>query len=134
MSQPPDHSDLGIGDQLRHVPGKRLRTRGLWPRRVGWLGPAPAGLPPALRLVLVLQAAAPPIGSAAVFAMILGLDGVLAVLATFAAACADEFHQMTLPSRGGGWSDVWVDSGATTRIMIMVWLQARRRCRNSQAR
>lgn len=52
---------------------------------VVWLGTALAGLPPDLRLVLVLQAAAPPIGSAAVFAMILGLDGVLAVLGTVAA-------------------------------------------------
>jgi BASS family bile acid:Na+ symporter len=49
-----------------------------------WLGAALAGLPPDLRLVLVLQAAAPPIGSAAVFAMILGLDGVLCVIGTVA--------------------------------------------------
>jgi len=41
-----------------------------------WFGTAVAGLSPDLRLVLVLQAAAPPIGSAAVFALILGLDGV----------------------------------------------------------
>jgi BASS family bile acid:Na+ symporter len=47
-----------------------------------WAGTLLAGLPPDLRLVLVLQAAAPPIGSAAVFAMILGLDGVLAVIGT----------------------------------------------------
>src|SRR5690606_6288892 len=47
-----------------------------------WLGTALAGLPPDLRLVLVLQAAAPPIGSAAVFALILGLDGILAVIGT----------------------------------------------------
>ncbi|MBA3479292.1 MAG: Na+-dependent transporter [Lautropia sp.] len=47
-----------------------------------WFGSAAAGLPPDLRLVLLLQAAAPPIGSAAVFALILGLDGVLAALAT----------------------------------------------------
>ncbi len=47
-----------------------------------WLGTVLAGLPPDLRLVLVLQAAAPPIGSAAVFALILGLDGVLAVVGT----------------------------------------------------
>ncbi|HKI64654.1 MAG TPA: bile acid:sodium symporter, partial [Burkholderiales bacterium] len=52
---------------------------------VVWLGTALVGLPPDLRLMLVLQAAAPPIGSAAVFAMILGLDGVLAVLGTVAA-------------------------------------------------
>ncbi|HQY28806.1 MAG TPA: bile acid:sodium symporter, partial [Burkholderiaceae bacterium] len=47
-----------------------------------WFGTAVAGVPPDLRLVLVLQAAAPPIGSAAVFALILGLDGVLAVIGT----------------------------------------------------
>lgn len=40
------------------------------------------GLPPDLGLLLVLQAAAPPIGSAPVFAMVLGLDGVLAVIGT----------------------------------------------------
>ncbi|RPH63611.1 MAG: sodium:proton symporter [Burkholderiales bacterium] len=49
-----------------------------------WFGTALVGLPPDLRLVLVLQAAAPPIGSAAVFAMILGLDGILAVIGTVA--------------------------------------------------
>lgn len=47
-----------------------------------WAGVAVAGLPPDLRLILVLQAAAPPIGSTAVFAMILGLDGVPAVIGT----------------------------------------------------
>lgn len=50
-----------------------------------WFGTALAGLPPDLRLVLLLQAAAPSIGSAAVFALILGLDGVLAALATVVA-------------------------------------------------
>jgi BASS family bile acid:Na+ symporter len=49
-----------------------------------WFGSAAIGLPPDLRLVLLLQAAAPPIGSAAVFALILGLDGVLAALSTVA--------------------------------------------------
>lgn len=49
-----------------------------------WGGTLLVGLPPDLRLALVLQAAAPPIGSAAVFAMILGLDGVLCVVATVA--------------------------------------------------
>ena len=47
-----------------------------------WFGTALAGLPPEPRLALVLQAAAPPIGSAAVFALILGLDGILAVVGT----------------------------------------------------
>ncbi|MBW7923926.1 MAG: hypothetical protein H3C59_04175 [Burkholderiaceae bacterium] len=41
-----------------------------------------AGVDDELRRVLVLQSAAPPIGSAAVFALILGLDGVGAVIGT----------------------------------------------------
>ena len=43
------------------------------------------GLPAELRLVLLLQAAAPPIGSAAVFALILGVDGLLAMVGSVAA-------------------------------------------------
>jgi len=50
-----------------------------------WFLCALAGLRPDLGLVLVLQAAAPPIGSAAVFAMILGLDGSLALLGAVSA-------------------------------------------------
>ncbi len=50
-----------------------------------WAGTALMGVPDDLRLVLVLQAAAPPIGSAAVFALILGLDGVRAVIGTVTA-------------------------------------------------
>ncbi len=42
-------------------------------------------LSPELRLVLLLQAAAPPIGSAAVFALILGVDGLLAMVGAVAA-------------------------------------------------
>jgi bile acid:Na+ symporter, BASS family len=49
---------------------------------VVWLVCVLLGVPPDLRLLLVLQAAAPPIGSAAVFAMILGLDGAVAVIGT----------------------------------------------------
>jgi BASS family bile acid:Na+ symporter len=49
-----------------------------------WFASAALGLPPDLCMVLLLQAAAPPIGSAAVFALILGLDGVLAALSTVA--------------------------------------------------
>ncbi len=47
-----------------------------------WALTGMAGLDPELRRVLVLQSAAPPIGSAAVFALILGLDGVGAVIGT----------------------------------------------------
>ncbi len=53
-----------------------------------WFATALLGLAPDLRLVLLLQAAAPPIGSAAVFAMILGLDGVFAVIGTVATTLA----------------------------------------------
>jgi len=51
---------------------------------LAWLVAALVGLGPDLGLLLVLQAAAPPIGSAAVFAMIVGLDGILAVIGTVA--------------------------------------------------
>jgi len=47
-----------------------------------WALTAAAGLDAELRGVLVRQSAAPPIGSAAVFALILGLDGVGAVIGT----------------------------------------------------
>ena len=47
-----------------------------------WALTAAAGLDDELRRVLVLQSASPPIGSAAVFALILGLDGVGAVIGT----------------------------------------------------
>jgi len=51
---------------------------------LAWALTAALGLPAVVTLCLVLQAAAPPIGSAAVFALILGLDGALAVLGTVA--------------------------------------------------
>lgn len=47
-----------------------------------WLMVAALGVTPALGLALVLQSAAPPIGAAAVFALMLGADAVLALLAT----------------------------------------------------
>ena len=47
-----------------------------------WALTGVAGLDAELRQVLVLQSAAPPIGSAAVFALILGLDGIAAVIGT----------------------------------------------------
>lgn len=45
-----------------------------------WFAAGLFGLSDELRLVLLLQAAAPPIGSSAVFALMLGLDGVLAMV------------------------------------------------------
>lgn len=53
-----------------------------------WSAAALLGLPTALALSLTLQAAAPPIGAAAVFALILGLDGAIAILGTLAATLA----------------------------------------------
>jgi BASS family bile acid:Na+ symporter len=47
---------------------------------LAWFAAGAVGLPADLRLVLLLQAAAPPIGSAAVFALILGVDGLLAMV------------------------------------------------------
>ncbi len=49
---------------------------------LAWQLTALLGLGAELRLAVVLQAAAPPIGSAAVFALILGLDGALAAFCT----------------------------------------------------
>ena len=49
-----------------------------------WLFATSIGLPADLAVSLVLQAAASPIGSAAVFAMILGLDGALAMIGAVA--------------------------------------------------
>lgn len=49
-----------------------------------WLFATSTGLPADLAVSLVLQAAASPIGSAAVFAMILGLDGALAMIGAVA--------------------------------------------------
>jgi predicted Na+-dependent transporter len=86
-----------------------------------WLGSALAGVPPDLRLVLVLQAAAPPIGSAAVFALILGLDGVLAVLGTVGATLLLPFTLTPLV----GWllpeTGLSVDLGAFfVRVALLV--------------
>jgi len=49
------------------------------PLAAWWVGGL-LGLPDDLRLALLLQAAAPPIGSAAVFALMLGVDGALAIV------------------------------------------------------
>jgi BASS family bile acid:Na+ symporter len=72
----------GLARTLRH-PGRPLRVVG-WLLVVSplatWAATGAAGLPDDLRLVLLLQAAAPPIGSAAVFALILGVDGRLALV------------------------------------------------------
>jgi len=55
---------------------------------VVWVVTGLLGLPPQWRLLLVLQAAAPPIGSAAVFALILGVDGALAMVGAVIATLA----------------------------------------------
>ncbi len=47
-----------------------------------WLGCRLLDAPPALCLILLLQAAAPPIGSAAAFALFVGIDGSLTLVST----------------------------------------------------
>jgi hypothetical protein len=55
--------------------------------------------------------------------------GTLAVFLTFVVACADEFHQMTIPSRDGCWSDVGIDTTAALVAASLISLRAYRRCR-----
>jgi hypothetical protein len=57
--------------------------------------------------------------------------GTLAVLLTFVVACADEFHQMSIPSRDGCWSDVGIDTSAALIAAAFIWLSAQWRCRSS---
>jgi VanZ like family len=59
--------------------------------------------------------------------------GALAVLCTFVVAAADEFHQMSIPSRGGDWSDVALDTGAALVAAALIWAKARWRCRQTPA-
>ncbi len=79
------------------------------------------GLDPELRLVLLLQAAAPPIGSAAVFALILGVDGLLAMVGSVAATLLlpltlTPLVALLLPAAG-----VQVDLGAfAARVALVV--------------
>jgi VanZ family protein len=44
-------------------------------------------------------------------------------------ACADEFHQMTIPGRDGDWSDVALDTTAGLVFASIICLRAYRRCR-----
>jgi len=60
--------------------------------------------------------------------------GALAILLTFVVATADELHQMGIPSRGGDWSDVWFDTSAATFAAALVYLHARRLCRQTPNR
>ncbi len=59
--------------------------------------------------------------------------GTLSVLLTFVVACADEFHQMTIPSRDGCWSDVGIDTSAALIAAAVICLRARLRCRTTPA-
>jgi hypothetical protein len=57
----------------------------------------------------------------------------LAVLLTFVVASADEFHQMSIPSRGGDWSDVGIDTSAALVAAAFIWARAYLRCRPAPA-
>jgi hypothetical protein len=57
--------------------------------------------------------------------------GTLAIFLTFVVACADEFHQMSIPSRTGCWSDVGIDTSAAIVAAAFIWLSAQWRCRDT---
>ena len=46
----------------------------------------------------------------------------LAILATFLAACADEFHQSFLPNRNGSFNDVLLDTCGAVGVGLALWL------------
>jgi VanZ family protein len=46
----------------------------------------------------------------------------LAILATFLAACGDEFHQSYLPNRSGSFDDVLLDTCGAVAVGLAVWL------------
>jgi len=77
-----DWNHLGLAARRPLVPSLLTLWQLVASPLLAWGASLLLGLPPDLRLLLVLQAAAPPIGSSAVFAMILGLNGVLAVIGT----------------------------------------------------
>lgn len=53
----------------------------------------------------------------------------LALLLTFAVASADELHQMRIPSRGGSWWDVALDTTAGLLMLGLLYGKARWHCR-----
>jgi VanZ family protein len=57
--------------------------------------------------------------------------GALAVFLTFSVAAADEFHQMSIPSRTGCWSDVGIDTSAALVAATLIWTHAHWRCRDT---
>jgi len=82
----------------------------------GWIG-----LPDDLRLVLLLQCAAPPIGSAAVFALILGVDGLLAMVGSVAATLLLPITLTPLVATMLPAAGVQVDLGAfALRVAVVV--------------
>lgn len=77
-----DWSSLGRSARAPRLPFTLAAWQLLGAPVVVWCTCWALALPEDLRLVLLLQAAAPPIGSAAVFAMFAGLDGTLAMIGT----------------------------------------------------
>jgi VanZ family protein len=57
---------------------------------------------------------------------------LLALGATVLAATADELHQMTIPSRGGSWRDVLLDSCAGLLAQILIFQFAVRNARRAK--
>ena len=57
---------------------------------------------------------------------------LLAMGVTALTATADELHQMTIPSRGGSWSDVLLDSCASLLAQILIFCFAVRNSRRAE--
>lgn len=53
------------------------------------------------------------------------------ILGTAIVASADEIHQTFLPSRGGHFHDVVLDTSGAVIVLLFVWIVARRRSRAS---
>ena len=47
---------------------------------------------------------------------------IASIFFTFIVATADEMHQKLIPSRGGSWRDVLLDSTAAVAAQLLIWL------------
>lgn len=94
---------------------------------LSWLIATGLGLTPALGLALVLQSAAPPIGAAAVFALMLGADAVLALLVTVASVALLPVTLTVLAaalSDQGLTVDLWAFFGRVSLLVTLPFMLA----------
>lgn len=86
-----------------------------------WAVAQAVGLPGALALLLILQAAAPPIGSSAMFALILGLDGGLCLVGAVLSTVLLPFSLTALVGLLLPGAGIQVDLGAFfARVSLLV--------------